>query len=271
MATLYEGRATLDFDGSRVSVLEFTLSVGLSAFSRRPRRESAAPAAPTLQRCRSGLAPAVLSGALARTPAAFRWRNSCSTAQETAKLIVQRRRRSGVGTSPGLRRSRQDRWICGVCGGIAERFGWPADVVRVVYLFASVISTAFPGTLFYVLLAIFIPEEEEAVESEPDAIEVDASPLSRSVALGFAVLLGVFGAHRFYTGRIGSAFAMLLTLGGLGIWWLVDVVLVASGQFRDAEGRRLLFWEADDEDDDFLDTPLPLDALPREWRSPADR
>jgi len=41
-------------------------------------------------------------------------------------------------------------------------------------------------------------------------------------------LFGVFGAHRFYIGKIGSAVAMLLTIGGLGIWALVDFILVGD-------------------------------------------
>lgn len=40
---------------------------------------------------------------------------------------------------------------------------------------------------------------------------------------------------------------MVLTIGGLGIWYLYDVVMVASGQFTDAQGRRLLRWEPEDE------------------------
>jgi len=49
--------------------------------------------------------------------------------------------------------------------------------------------------------------------------------------------LGTFGIHRFYVGKIGTGILMLLTLGGLGIWVLVDFIIIATGGFRDASGR----------------------------------
>ena len=70
----------------------------------------------------------------------------------------------------------------------------------------------------------------------------ETSDRSRGVALALAGVLGVFGCHRFYVGKIGSGLCQLFTLGGLGIWYLYDVIMVASGSFRDADGRRLLDW-----------------------------
>ena len=68
------------------------------------------------------------------------------------------------------------------------------------------------------------------------------SDRSRGVALALAVPLGVLGAHRFYVGKVGTGILMFLTGGGAGIWWIVDVVNVATGGFRDREERRLLDW-----------------------------
>lgn len=73
--------------------------------------------------------------------------------------------------------------------------------------------------------------------------ELFASPRSRTVAFVLAFFLGVFGAHRFYVGKTGTALLQLCTLGGLGIWWLIDVIVVGSGSFRDAEGRLISSWE----------------------------
>lgn len=54
-----------------------------------------------------------------------------------------------------------------------------------------------------------------------------------------SLLLGVFGADRFYLGKIGTAIAKLLTLGGLGIWWLVDLIITVFGKQTDKLGRPL--------------------------------
>lgn len=59
----------------------------------------------------------------------------------------------------------------------------------------------------------------------------------------FALLLGFWGADRFYLGKIGTAIAKLLTLGGLGVWVLVDLILVLVGAQRDREGRPLEGYE----------------------------
>jgi TM2 domain-containing membrane protein YozV len=68
------------------------------------------------------------------------------------------------------------------------------------------------------------------------------SPKSRVVALFFCLFLGLIGVHRFYVGKIGTGILMVLTLGGLGIWTLIDLILIAAGSFRDKEGRRVFLW-----------------------------
>jgi phage shock protein PspC (stress-responsive transcriptional regulator) len=57
-----------------------------------------------------------------------------------------------------LRRSRRNRMIAGVCGGLAEWLGWDPTLVRVLYVVASILSAAFPGLLVYVVLWLVMPE-----------------------------------------------------------------------------------------------------------------
>ncbi len=77
--------------------------------------------------------------------------------------------------------------------------------------------------------------------------EMFASPRSRTVALLLAFFLGVFGAHRFYVGKTGTAVLQLITLGGFGLWWLADNIMIAAGAFRDSEGRLVSSWEPESE------------------------
>jgi hypothetical protein len=83
------------------------------------------------------------------------------------------------------------------------------------------------------------------------------SEKSRGVALALAAILGPFGAHRFYVGRPKSAALMLVTVGGLGLWYLYDLILVAAGEFEDVEGRRLTRWDP-------AQAPAGSDALTHE-------
>ncbi|HKO22351.1 MAG TPA: PspC domain-containing protein [Candidatus Eisenbacteria bacterium] len=50
-----------------------------------------------------------------------------------------------------------NKMIAGVCGGIGEYFGWPADRVRIAYVILSILSAAFPGILVYLLLWLVMP------------------------------------------------------------------------------------------------------------------
>jgi TM2 domain-containing membrane protein YozV len=51
------------------------------------------------------------------------------------------------------------------------------------------------------------------------------------------IFLGYFGGHRFYTGKIGTAILMIITAGGCGIWIIIDLVMIISGKFKDANGN----------------------------------
>lgn len=52
-----------------------------------------------------------------------------------------------------------------------------------------------------------------------------------------SIFLGEFGIDRFYAGKIGTGILKLITGGGCGIWWLIDIIMIATGKFTDSNGN----------------------------------
>lgn len=72
------------------------------------------------------------------------------------------------------------------------------------------------------------------------------SSKSRLVTFLLSWLFGVFGAHRFYVGKTGTAVLMIFTFGGFGIWALIDMIVILCGCFRDSNDKKIYYWlEAD--------------------------
>jgi len=88
------------------------------------------------------------------------------------------------------------------------------------------------------------PAQYHPAEDEEPAPPV-SSARSRGVALVLASFGGMFGLHRFYTGRTESGIWQAVTLGGLSFWWLYDLVLLIAGEFRDSDGLPLREWAAE--------------------------
>ena len=66
---------------------------------------------------------------------------------------------SNSNRSGPLHRSRNDRVIAGVCGGLADWLGWGSTKVRILYVLLSVLSAAFPGIVVYLILWFLMPLE----------------------------------------------------------------------------------------------------------------
>lgn len=77
-------------------------------------------------------------------------------------------------------------------------------------------------------------DENTAPQTAPDVGEKGFVP-----AILLCFFLGALGAHRFYVGKIGTGILMLLTLGGFGIWAIIDFIMIVIGNFTDKEGRAL--------------------------------
>ena len=84
-------------------------------------------------------------------------------------------------------------------------------------------------------------------EKRPDSFDsmLEKRAVSEKKRLLAAILcffFGVFGAHRFYVGKTTSGIVQLVTIGGLGIWMLIDLVVILFGEFSDLEGRQIRDW-----------------------------
>ena len=86
----------------------------------------------------------------------------------------------------------------------------------------------------FLIPAITITQAQRAKVSK---IDTCYSEKSYWVTLLLAIFFGTFGIHRFYTGRKLTGILYLFTLGGVGIGWMVDIILVATGMFLDKEGH----------------------------------
>ncbi|MEZ5363979.1 MAG: TM2 domain-containing protein [Bryobacterales bacterium] len=69
------------------------------------------------------------------------------------------------------------------------------------------------------------------------------SDRNRLTVFLLCLLLGFLGAHRFYAGRNGSGVLWLLTFGIFAVGWIYDLVLIATGEFVDDEGKRIVYWQ----------------------------
>ena len=88
-----------------------------------------------------------------------------------------------------------------------------------------------------------VPEVPRYPDGKPmvDTAGRPASPKSRLAALLLMLIIGL-GLQRFYVGKWGTGILYLVTLGGLGIWFVVDLILILTGSFTDKQGRVVANW-----------------------------
>ena len=70
--------------------------------------------------------------------------------------------------------------------------------------------------------------------------QIDGEGKDWLTTLLLCFFLGVFGIHRFYTGHTGIGVVQLLTLGGCGVWALIDFIIIIVGNFKDSKGNLLV-------------------------------
>lgn len=83
---------------------------------------------------------------------------------------------------------------------------------------------------------------ERSLPSSPRSLGPPSNK-SRMTTLLLCVFAGFLGLHRFYVGRTGSGVLWFVTFGLLSVGWIYDLVMVATGEFVDDQGKRVLYWE----------------------------
>ena len=89
------------------------------------------------------------------------------------------------------------------------------------------------------------PKTPEDVQTDLPPVVKETSAVSdkkRLLTLLICLPFGIFGAHHFYAGKIKTGILMLVTIGGLGIWYIIDCLIVLFGEFTDNEGRKIKEW-----------------------------
>ena len=76
------------------------------------------------------------------------------------------------------------------------------------------------------------------------AVPAISSPTDKRILPAFLLcfFLGIFGAHRFYVGKVGTGIAQIFTIGGLGFWTLFDLILILTSSFTDSNGVKITQW-----------------------------
>jgi len=82
--------------------------------------------------------------------------------------------------------------------------------------------------------------QQQGMGGMPGAMTAGGPPKQFMITLLLALFAGGFGAHRFYTGHILFGVIQFFTLGGCGIWALIDIIMIVTGKYTDAQGRPLV-------------------------------
>jgi len=143
-----------------------------------------------------------------------------------------------------LTRSRKDRVISGVCGGLAEYFGIDAVIIRLAFVVFTIIE--WPGILLYIILAIIIPEAEKEDNTEKQTIDETVENLGEQLKISGEKLeekVDEFGEElvterpkrSMWLGTILILLGLFFLIDKLGfLWWLredlfLPLVLILLG------------------------------------------
>ncbi len=130
-------------------------------------------------------------------------------------------------------------WFLGWCG--ADRF-YVGHVGLGVLKLVTFGGLGLWWTIDLVLHALGVIKDSHGKLLTPPLGVVGHPKVNGNHLLLVSLLAGSYGVDRFMLGQTGLGVAKLLTCGGLGVWHLVDVILIATGNLRDKQGNSLRWW-----------------------------
>jgi TM2 domain-containing membrane protein YozV len=68
----------------------------------------------------------------------------------------------------------------------------------------------------------------------------ETAPRDWTITLILSIFVGTLGIDRMFIGKWGTGFLKLVTGGGLAVWWIIDIIIIATGNMRDKWGRELV-------------------------------
>ena len=125
-----------------------------------------------------------------------------------------------------------------------KSFGISVVVFLVFLLIVLSVERLRPFLLIIVIVGCVLLSSRKTEEKKSAMIgrQYLYSPKSRSAALLLCFFFGVYGVHRFYVGKAGTGILYLFTAGGFGIGWVIDMITIACGVFRDSQGNYVKDW-----------------------------
>ena len=107
------------------------------------------------------------------------------------------------------------------------------NILKPVRVYRAEIDSETPRT---------VRKEKKRTSFAGKRTETSISDKKRLLTAILCSVFGIFGAHRFYVGKVESARVQLYTVGGVGIWMVIDLIIILFGEFSDREGRKIKDW-----------------------------
>jgi TM2 domain-containing membrane protein YozV len=96
------------------------------------------------------------------------------------------------------------------------------------------------GGLLVIILFIRSRKESQRIIKALELESESSSEKDWVVTLVLSFLLGGLGIDRFYSGSVLLGVLKLFTLGGLGLWWLIDLIMLITGNYKDGDGNPIV-------------------------------